>query len=324
MTTNTERDTTTTTTTTKGGTKQCHCLGIDISKAKLDLFWRGKHWCVTNDAEGISSLLRWVRRTGCLRACCEATGAYGRTLVGFFVAAGVEISVANPRAVRDFARAQGKLAKTDRIDAQLISAYADAMDPAPANAAMLEAGRLAQWHTRLRAIVELCAAQKATLDHYDEPVIRREIGSMIKVLEGRIERYERQMLEQINADPDLAARFGTLQQTPGVGRRTALALVTTLPELGSLNRAQAAALAGLAPFNRDSGTWRGRRTIHGGRAAARRALYMAALVASRYNPILKAFYQRLRDSGKGGKLALTAVARKLLIHLNSQLKTLNT
>lgn len=298
-------------------------IGVDVSKDTLDVFDGSSHWQVANDKTGIRRLITRLRKLGPLARCrltCESTGRYGHLLVATALEAGLPVSIANPRAVRDFARCHGRLAKTDRIDAQTIAAFASAIHPSVLGEDWNHRRHFVDLFSRMRALVTLAASQKATLHQTRDRRILAEIRSTISMLERKVTAYEKELDAMVASDGELQSRMEKMTAIKGVGKRTGLALLATMPELGSLNRQEAAALAGLAPMNRDSGRMRGNRCIQAGRAPARCALYMAAVVASRYHPTLRIFYRRLRDAGKTGRQAFCAVARKLLIQINTKLK----
>lgn len=300
-----------------------HEIGIDVSKASLDVFDGGAHWQVSNTKAGIRKLLARLAKVGSpasSRLTCESTGRYGHLLAAMALEAGWPLAIANPRAVRDYARATGRLAKTDRIDAAVIAGFARMADPPVLDASWNGRQRFVELHSRLRALIAQAAAQKACRDHYREPEILAEIRGTIALLERRIEACECKLQAMVEDSPAMKPRWQTMLSIKGVGKRTALALLASMPELGTLNRGEAAALAGLAPMNRDSGSLRGKRSIQAGRSPARTALYLAALAAARSHPTLSVFYQRLKSAGKSPKVALCAVARKLLILINTTLK----
>lgn len=295
-------------------------IGVDVAKLTLAIQFPDQLWSTANTAPGHAAFLTKLRALGSTHVICEATGGYEQPLVFALHQAGVPVSVINPRQVRDFARACGRLAKTDRIDAAVLRQYGEKLqppaDPLPAEGApeLAELVRARQElvglitdetnrraHARLPALVKLSLARE------------RQLEKQLAALDGLIDAH-------LAARVDLAAKAERLQQVAGVGRVSAFTVLALLPELGSLRDNQASALAGVAPLNHDSGQFRGQRHIHGGRAAVRRVLYMAALAATVHNPILKAFYQRLRQNGKPAKLALTAVMRKLVILMNRLLK----
>lgn len=298
-------------------------LGIDIAKDHLDLHLDGRHLRVTNNPCGWKKLLGLIRRhpRPC-RAVCEASGPYHAGLVGALHQAGAEIAVVNPRAVRDFARATGTLAKTDKIDAALIVAFARATGPAPTPPAdpVLEA--IAQTLDLRNSLRDQRLANAQRLNQLHDPTLRARLRRLLTCLHNHIRQLEAHLRDIIAANPALRDKILCLTQTQGIGTLSAAALLAAMPELGSLNRNQAAALAGLAPFANDSGQHRGHRHIRAGRHAVRQALYMPALVAARRNPVLAPLYQRLIAQAKPPKVALTALMRKLLIHLNAQIRSL--
>jgi transposase len=228
--------------------------------------------------------------------------------------------VLNPRLARDFARARGRLAKTDAIDARLLADYGQTMQPVPTPRPDPQMTLLDDLVTRRAQLVEDRAKERTRLQQATCSEVRASLRQHIGHLDGQIKNLLARIAELVEASPSLKAKVQRLITVEGVGSLTASALLAALPELGTLSKNQVASLAGLAPFNRDSGAFRGTRSIRGGRIAVRTALYMAALTASRFNPILKAFYQRLKAAGKPHKVALTAVMRKLLIYLNALLK----
>lgn len=296
--------------------------GVDVSKDTLDASAPLRKRSFANSVQGHRALVAALLRLGPVHVVCEATGGYERALVDALHQAGVPVSVINPRQVRDFARSQGRLAKTDRIDAQVLADYGQAIQPKPTPPCSAEQRQLEQWITRRRQLVDMLQMERCRLEQTSDAALRRAIRSVVRTIEVQIRRVEQQLHKLLEATPAWARAVKHLCAVKGVGLITALSLLAALPEIGQLNRRQAAALAGLAPFNRDSGKARGRRMIGGGRPDVRQAIYMAALVASATNPTFKAFYQRLRSAGKPGKVALTAVMRKLLIHLNCIMKPL--
>ena len=298
-------------------------VGVDIAKATLDFSFQDRSWTIPNTKASILKLLTQLEKqaTSPLRVSCEATSRYGHLLISLCLARSLVVCELNPRSVRDFAKSQGHLAKSDRIDARVIAQFASISKPKAIEPnTWFHTQRARELHTRLRSLIDEASAQKNSLDQYRDPFIRRDIQSLLRVLEGRIKKLETELLTHVTDTPQHTALFNLLCEEKGVGVRTALAIMAHLPEIGHLNRQQVAALAGLAPFNRDSGTLRGKRCIQAGRTPLRNALYLAAVVAARYNPSFKDYYQALKDSGKPPKVALIAVARKLLIKLNSSAK----
>jgi transposase len=297
-------------------------IGIDVSKEHLDCDLHGKPLRLPNSNAGASTLLRKLAdHAAPIQVNLEATGCYTRPLVRACLAAGVPVALINPRHIRSYARAAGQLAKTDEIDARIITAYARHFNPTCLGGEWLERDRLAQYHRRLEVLIQTRASRKTSMDHYEDAWLRSEIRREIAALDKRIGTITKAIDSIIDNDPVLAEKRRLMERTTGVGPATSRTLAVTFPELGTLNRGQAAALAGLAPMNRDSGAGRGKRCIQAGRAKPRRALYLAALTAAYRNPMFSAYFKRLREAGKPVKVALTAVARKLLIHLNTELKS---
>lgn len=298
-------------------------LGIDVSKATLDCHFGTTHRQFANDPNGFALLVGWIQKFSTpLRALCEATGPYHLRLVWALQQAGIDVCVAPPQRVRHFAKAQGRLAKTDKIDAALLADYGRYSKLTPTAKLSQTQIDLAATLERRDALISMIIAEQNRLKQTWCPQMRRDIQSLLRLLKLRKKSMEQRMAQLRKADPRLQQKVACLSQVKGVGPLTATCLVCALPELGSLSRQQVAALAGLAPLNRDSGAFTGRRFIGGGRPRVRRSLYMATLVACFKNPVLKAFYDRLISRGKPAKVALTAAMRKLLIHLNSLLKNL--
>lgn len=296
-------------------------VGIDVSKAQLDVAVRpeGSGFTVRNDESGLATLVERVRALQPHLVVLEATGGLEVPLVSALAAAGVPLVVANPRQIRDFAKATGQLAKTDILDAQVMARFAETVRPVPRPLPDTSTQELAALLTRRRQLIDMLTAEKNRLGSAP-PRVRKGILAHIAWLERRLAETDHDLSTTIHASPVWREKDDLLQSTPGVGPILATTLLASLPELGTLDRKQIAALVGVAPFNCDSGTWRGRRIVRGGRAPVRAALYMSALVAARYNPVIKAFYQRLRQAGKPAKVALTACMRKLLTILNAMLK----
>jgi len=303
--------------------KSTRILGADISAATIELCARELRLPaqIPNTPKAIASLLKKLSGHS-IHIVCEATGGCERALLEACWKAGVPVSRLNPARVRDFARSQGLLAKTDKIDAKALCDYGSLLRPDPTPQPSPAQARLAELVARRQDLLDLRIAETNRLSTVRDPEVRRLARRLVKTLEGQIQAIEKLIQETIDSEPPLRARCQQLRETRGVGLIVSATLLATLPELGSVARNAIAALAGVAPYNRDSGTLRGKRCIRGGRLQARRALYMAALVASRQNPVLRAFYLHLRSRGKPAKVALTALMRKLLIHLNSCLKPL--
>jgi transposase len=293
---------------------------VDVAKRTLAIQFPDQLWSTANTAPAHAALLARLRDLGPVHVICEATGGYERALVTALHQAGIAVSVINPRQVRDFARACGRLAKTDAIDASILRDYGEKLrpsaDPAPAEgedefAALVRARQ---------DLVALITDEINRREHARLPALLKLSHARQKQLEKQLAELDRLIDTHIATHAELTAKAERLQQVAGVGRVSALTVLALLPELGRIGDAQAAALVGVAPLNHDSGQFRGQRHIHGGRAAVRRVLYMAALAAVRHNAILKAFYTRLREKGKPAKVALTAVMRKLTVLLNRLLK----
>jgi transposase len=297
--------------------------GLDISKLNLQLHLAGRFYDLPNTASGHRRLLRLLATQPAVQVVCEATGGYERPVVAALQQAAIAVSVLNPGHVRHFARAQGQRAKTDRIDAAVLSAYGQALQPTPTAAHTQSQQHLNELVRRRVQLLELLVAQRQQAEHLSLPSLRRQAKNLVRRLEADLDQIEKQLQQLRQTVAELNQRATKLEAITGVGTITDLTVLAELPELGSLNRRQVAALAGLAPHPRESGAWQGRRTIGGGRPAVRRALYMAALVAAYSNTHLKAFYKRLRAAGKAAKVALTAVMRKLVVLMNQILKSPN-
>jgi transposase len=294
--------------------------GLDIAKSNLQLHLAGRFHDLPNTPVGHRQLLKLLATQPVAHVICEATGGYERDVVAAFHAAQVAVSVLNPARVRHFARATGQRAKTDRIDAAVLTAYGQALTPKPTAPRTEQEEQLTELVRRRVQLLEILVAQRQQADRLTVPALRRQAQSLVCRLERDLEQIQAQLQTLRTQAADLDQRVQKLEAITGVGTITALGVLAELPELGTLNRRQAAALAGLAPHPRESGQWYGRRSIGGGRAPVRRALYMAALVAARSNRTLREFYQRLRAAGKPAKVALTAVMRKLIVLMNHLLK----
>ncbi len=298
-------------------------IGVDVAKLSLAIQFPDHLWSTTNNAHGHAAVITKLRALGPVHVICEATGGYERALVLALHQAGLAVSVINPRQIRDFARACGRLAKTDAIDAAVVRDYGVKLQP-PADAPPAEGeANFAELVGARQDLVELITAEISRREHLRLPVLVKLSHARQTQLEKQRATLDALIDAHIAARAELTAKAARLQQVAGVGRVSALTVLALLPELGRIGDAQASALVGVAPLNHDSGQFRGQRHIHGGRAAVRRVLYMAALAAIRHNVILKAFYLRLRDHGKPAKVALTAVMRKLTVLLNRLLKNPN-
>lgn len=295
-------------------------VGIDVSKAQLDIALRPEgRFVVPNDETGRAHVVERLRTLPVALIVLEATGGLELPLIGALVAAGLPVVVANPRQVRDFAKATGRLAKTDPLDAQILAHFADVIRPVPRTLPDEQMQALAALLARRRQLIEMLTAEKNRLGSAPH-LVHKRLNAHITWLEREVTQAERVLAHAIGASPIWREKDDLLRTVPGVGPGLARTLIVDLPELGALSRKQIAALVGVAPLNRDSGTLRGRRIVWGGRAHVRAALYMAALVGSRCNPVIRSFYQRLCDAGKAKKVALTACMRKLLTILNAMMK----
>jgi len=296
-------------------------VGIDVAKAALEMALRPSDqlWQVLYDDAHVEALVAQLSELSPTLIVVEATGGLERTLVAALVAARLPVVVINPRLARDFAKATGRLAKTDRIDAQVLAHYGEAIRPSLRPLPDADTQQLRALVDRRRQLMDMMSAEQSRLNTsparicdsiaYHLTWLRQQVASLDDDLDG-----------MLKASPLWLERDAILQSTPGVGPILSRTLMSQLPELGNLNRKEIAALVGVAPFNRDSGTWRGRRTIWGGRATVRAVLYMSTLVATRYNPVIREFYESLLAVGKVKKVALIACMRKLLTILNAMIK----
>jgi len=299
-------------------------VAMDVAKETLEI------GCSTPDAvrvrrvanapAGFRELLKALPPRAHTAVVLEATGGYERNVIAELLEAGYRVALVNPRQVRDFAKGWGILAKTDRIDARVIALFAQHVQPRMLREMPEQQRELADLVTRRRQLLDLRTRESNRWAQTSAKAARKSIQQVLNLLDGQIHKLDKAIAELIDSDDDWKAKSELLQSTPGLGRVTAATLLAELPELGELNRQQIAALVGLAPFNDDSGQHQGQRHITGGRAAVRCVLYMATLVATKHNPTLKAFAQRLQKSGKKFKVVQTACMRKLLVILNTMLK----
>jgi transposase len=295
-------------------------VGIDVSKKTLDVATStGTKRQVGNDGSGIAALVAELQSWQPSLVVLEATGGYQAALVAELVVAKVPTAVINPRQARDFAKAMGKLAKTDALDAAVLARFAEVMRPEPRAPLDEQTLALEALLSRRRQVVEMLTAEKNRLQQ-SAKAVRPSIKAHINFLSHQLADINRELDASVRESPVWREKEDLLRSVPGVGRVLATTLLCELPELGKLNRKQAAALVGVAPLNRDSGQWRGKRTIWGGRASVRQPLYMATLSATRHNEVIRSFYQRLCRAGKAKKVALVACMRKLLTILNSMMR----
>ena len=303
----------------KGDCMEKIYVGIDISKDSLDVAVHAsdKQWRFSNDTAGITKLCRMLVKLGPALVVFEATGGYEMPLYLSLDEANLPVASINPRQIRDFAKSTGKLAKTDALDARVIAHFGFAIKPTPHPVPDTHCLKMAQ--ARRIQLLEMITAETNRLRGKPK-ALRRRIEAHIAWLQKELADTDRELKEMIGEDPIWRDKDTLLQSTPGVGPTLSATLIAQLPELGTLNRRKIAALVGVAPLNRDSGIRRGRRTVWGGRGHVRAVLYMATLVASRFNPAIRNFYLRLCSAGKTKKVALTACMRKLLTILNAMLK----
>ena len=296
-------------------------IGIDVSKERLDIgtYPSGQCQSVTHDDASIQGLVAQWKELRPRLIVLEATGGFERRISRALVSAELRFRIVNPRHVRNFAKATGQLAKTDRMDALILARYAEAVRPAVRALPDEATQELKALTARRRQIIEMTVAEKNRLGSAPKAVKKR-INIHLRWLEAELARANKDLDQAIRQSPIWKENEDLLQSAPAIGPTVSRTLIAELPELGKLNRKQIAALVGIAPINRDSGKFKGRRSIWGGRSTVRACLYMAALVASRHNPTIHAFYKRLRTTGKCPKVALVACMRKLLTILNAMIK----
>ncbi len=293
-------------------------VGIDVAKAELEVVVRpsGARWTVTNNAAGLAQLQERLQASAPSLIVLEATGGYEVAVVAALATAALPVVVLNARQVRDFARATGRLAKTDAIDAGVLAHFAEVVRPPVRPLPDTMTQSLQAWLLRRRQLVEMLLAEEQRRSRAPRP-IQRQIDQHVRWLRAQLGAVEKDLAQTLRESPVWREKDNLLRSVPGVGPVLTTTLLGDVPELGQLNRKQIAALIGVAPLNRDSGTYRGRRAVWGGRARVRATLYMATLTAARYNPVIRAFYERLVAAGKPKKVALTACMRKLLTILNA-------
>ena len=297
-------------------------IGIDVSKTQLDLAVHatGQPWQVAYDAAGVKRVVKHLRTLAPTLIVLEATGGLEMRVVSALAAAQLPVAVVNPRQVRAFAHATGTLAKTDRLDAQVLAHFAAAVQPTPRPLPDVATQQLSAVLTRRKQLVDMMTAESNRLGAQPNPALRKRVRAHLTWLTKELGRTEKELTQLIQQSPLWRVQDDLLQSAQGVGTVLSQTLLAEVPELGHLNHKQMAALIGVAPFNRESGGYRGKRRIWGGRARVRAVLYMGALVATRHNPVIKAFYERLLAAGKEKKVALTACMRKLLTILNAMIR----
>jgi len=296
-------------------------VGIDIAKHGFDLAFEPKQKVqhFDNNAAGIQQCRHFLKQYGPELVVMEPTGGYEVALTLKLQAAGRRVAVVNARRIREFARASGQLAKTDKLDAQVIARYGAVLQPSAQEPLDEQTRTIKALVARRHQLVQMHLAETNRLEHAHDNAVKQSLRAVLKVLDKQIEKVEQQINEQIEDRPELKKKTQQLQSTPAIGATTAALLVTELPELGRLNRRQIAALVGVAPINRDSGTYRGKRMAGGGRRDLRARLFMPTLCAIRFNPTIRDFYQRLVKKGKAKMTAVVAAMRKLLAILNTMI-----
>ena len=297
--------------------------GIDVSKDRLDVHLRpsGQSFAVPRDGPGLEQLVTRLRGAAPLLVVLEATGGFELTAAAAIAGAGLPLAVVNPRQVRDFARAAGRLAKTDRLDAEAIALFAERIRPRPRPVPDAQAQALAELVARRRQIVEMIGMEGNRRRGARTPGVARTIAATLKVLEAQLAEIDRGIDGAVRGSPAWRAADDLLQSVPGIGAVASRTLIAEMPELGRLDRREAAALIGLAPINHDSGRMRGHRAIAGGRASVRKVLFMATLAATRWNPAIRSHFHQLTARGRPKKVALVACMRKLLGILNAIVRT---
>jgi len=304
------------------GTNQVS-IGIDVAKATLDLHLlpSGQTQTLPNTKAGCEQLKKALPDPATCLIVLEATGGFEREVVADLTDAGYRVAVINPKRARDFAKALGMLAKTDRIDARVLALYAEKVQPAPIEKTPEKQVEIQQLVARRRQLIDLRTQESNRWDVTQAKAARKSIQAVINTLEAEIRGINKLIEALLESDDDWQNKIRLIQSVPGLGNGTAATVVADVPEIGKLNRQQISALIGLAPFNRDSGAMKGKRSIGGGRKSVRCVLYMAAMTAKRFNPVIKAFAARLTQHGKPHKVIITACMRKLLVILNSIIKS---
>jgi transposase len=298
-------------------------VGIDVSKDRLDVHVLPSQqaFAVARNGEGLDRLVAELRGLVPALIVLEATGGFERTVAAALAGAGLPLAVVNPRQIRDFARATGRLAKTDALDAAIIALFAERLRPEPRPVAEAEASALAELVARRRQLVEMIGMEANRRRQARAPKVRRTLEATLKTLAAQLAELDHEIDDMVQRSPAWRADDDLLTSVPGIGDVTARTLIAELPELGRLDRRRIAALVGVAPINCDSGQMRGHRAIAGGRTAVRNVLFMATLTAIRWNPVIKAHYRQLVQRGRPKKLAIVACMRRLLGILNAILRT---
>jgi len=299
-----------------------HYIGIDISKHCFDLYDMadGKNMHFQNNPKQIKQCTGELKKRNPKLIVAEATGGYEIPLVTQLQAEKLPLALVNPRRIRDFAKAIGRLAKTDKIDAQVIAAYAATLEPPKQDPIDANARKLKALIARRHQLTNMRTAEQNRTEHALDKTVAKSIKAVITTIDREIEKVEKQIKDHIDSQPLLKQKADHLKSIPGIGDTTAFMLVSELPEMGRLNRRQIAALLGVAPINRDSGTFRGKRMTGGGRKDVRARLFMATLVAVKHNPVIRCYYQRLLKNGKAKMTAIIASMRKLIVIMNTMIK----
>ena len=297
-------------------------IGADISKDHIDLHQlpSGERLHVSNDRKGFATIVKWIGGGSVYRIVYEPTGVYHKAFERFMMVEGLPLSKINPRLARRFCEATGKIAKTDRIDAELLARYGQLLEPRLLQATAQMPNDLKELHVARLALIKDRTAAKNRGKNITNPLLKKQNAARLGQIESQIKAVDEAIMVLIGNDEALKARFDILVSIPGLSKITAFVLLIEMPELGALDEKAAAALCGVAPMNRQSGRWTGRAFIAGGRAIVRQALYMPALVAIRFNNNLKAKYEDLRNAGKPSKVAITAIMRKLIVLANALLR----
>jgi len=297
-------------------------VGIDIAKKHVDVHLLPAGTCCkfSNDEQGCQQLLETLKPLGRCLVVLEATGGYEKRLAAALLDAGIDVAIVNPRQVRDFARSLGRLAKTDRIDAQILALFAEKIRPRPSEKTPENQAQLESLVQRRRQLIQMRSAEQVRLHQVPAGTARKSISHMLDQLREQVKLVDAEIATLLEDNDDWKQRAARIGAVEGVGEVTTRTLLADLPELGKVNRQQITALAGLAPFNRDSGQFRGKRMIWGGRASVRNVLYMATLSARKHNPVIRAFAERLEAAGKPFKVVMVACMRKLLVILNTLLR----
>jgi len=299
-----------------------HFVGVDVSKKQLDTHRSPDEHIrsYSNDSEGIAQLIADIPEDTCCHVIVEATGGYETALVAELHVAEVPVAVVNPRRTRDFARAMGRLAKTDQIDAETLALFGQRIRPPKTPVPDKTTKKIKALVQRRQQLLNIQQAEANRTEHIDDPKIKRSINRVVKTIKTEIQRVNNDLQQIIESSPLWQQKARVLTSVPGIGETTAAALLANLPELGTLNRRQVAALVGVAPINRDSGKLRGKRMTGGGRMCIRTALFMPTLTAIRHNPIIRKFYKHLLRNGKDKMTAVTACTRKLITILNAMIR----